>query len=84
MYCLYRNFAAITTNPHFPQFINKEMSTSAILERIAKKKKDIKTASCEDRTHDLRIMRPTRYQLRQRGITELLKLNGSIYAWFWS
>lgn len=42
MYCLYRNFTAITTNPHFPQFINKEMSTSAILERIAKKKKDTK------------------------------------------
>ena len=24
-------------------------------------------ASCEDRTHDLRIMRPTRYRLRQRS-----------------
>jgi hypothetical protein len=26
-----------------------------------------KYAPCEDRTHDLRIMRPTRYQLRQRS-----------------
>ena len=25
-------------------------------------------APCEDRTHDLRIMRPTRYQLRQRSV----------------
>lgn len=82
MYCLYNIFIAIATIPHSPQSIDKEKSTSAILDRIAKKKKDTETASCEDRTHDLRIMRPTRYQLRQRGITELLKLNGSIYAWF--
>lgn len=26
---------------------------------------EVKLASCEDRTHDLRIMRPTRYRLRQ-------------------
>ena len=29
--------------------------------------RSIRNASCEDRTHDLRIMRPTRYRLRQRS-----------------
>jgi hypothetical protein len=28
----------------------------------------VKSAACEDRTHDLRIMRPTRYLLRQSSL----------------
>ena len=37
-------------------------------------------ASCEDRTHDLRIMRPTRYRLRQRSVMSRT-LDYSTYGW---
>ena len=39
-----------------------------------------KSASCEDRTHDLRIMRPTRYRLRQRSLNTLETLRAETNA----
>jgi hypothetical protein len=71
--------ATIPTKTHFPLPNNNDCPISTTFKR---KKKVDKNASCEDRTHDLRIMRPTRYQLRQRSITELLKRIESIYTWF--
>ena len=43
----------------------------------------LKIALCEDRTHDLQIMRLTRCLLRQRGLTVLKLLPFSLLTSFW-